>query len=227
MSLVNIGKFTIAVIVTIVFIVIIGYITKAAYQPIKSEYLGYNLPVPEKEQTIEETQEQATNEQTEQTEQPAQAEQASTAEQNIETSPAQQLENSEQVADKTASETPSLASLLANGDATAGEKLAKKCISCHSLTPDLKIKVGPPLYGIVGLPVAHTEDYKYSDNLKQLKEEGKVWDFENLDIFIKKPKDFAPKTKMTFPGIKSDEDRANLILYLRSLSDNPVPLPAE
>ncbi len=224
MSLVNIGKFTIAVIGTIVFVVIIGYITKAAYQPIKSEYLGYNLPVPEKEQNIEAAQEQAANEQTEQ---PAQAEQVSTTEQNIETSANQQAGNSEQETSETISETPSLASLLANGDVAAGEKVAKKCVSCHSLTPDLKIKVGPPLYGIVGLPIAHTEDYKYSDNLKQLKEEGKVWNFENLDIFIKKPKDFAPKTKMTFPGIKSDEDRANLILYLRSLSDDPVPLPAE
>ncbi len=227
MSLKNILSFIVALIGVVAFVVIIGFITNKAYEPIRGKGPGYTLPEPEVaqiEQAEEEPQENesAPEQQTNEAAQPATQEAAGQETTNQEA--ATQVATSQEATDEAA---PTLASRLANADIEAGEKVAKKCIACHSLKPDLKLMVGPPLYNIVGQPLAHTEGYKYSDIMVELAGQGKVWTFENLDEFIKKPKDFAPKTKMTYSGIKSDEDRANLLLYLRSLSDNPVPLPSE
>lgn len=102
----------------------------------------------------------------------------------------------------------------AEGDATAGEKVYKKCKACHSLDAG-KNKVGPSLHGIVGRPAAQVEGYKYS---KALMESGLTWDDATLDKYLAKPKELVPKTKMAFPGLKKEADRQNVIAYLKQAS---------
>ena len=121
-----------------------------------------------------------------------------------------------------ADESGGIAALLAAADMDAGAKVSKKCAACHSFDKGGRNKVGPNLWDIVGKAVASGEGYKYSNALAGL---GGEWTYDNLDAFLAKPKEFAAGTKMSFAGIKDAEDRADLIAFLRGLSDDPKPLP--
>jgi cytochrome c len=116
-----------------------------------------------------------------------------------------------------------MVAMLASADVAAGEKAAKKCAACHTFDQGGANKVGPNLWSVLDRPIASVEGYKYSDALKGMASDS--WTYDSLDAFLKKPKDFAPGTKMTFAGLKKMEDRANLIVYMRYMSDSPVPLP--
>ncbi len=105
-------------------------------------------------------------------------------------------------------------SALAEGDVTAGEKIFKKCKACHQLGEDAKNRVGPVLNGIVDNEIASVEDFKYSEAFLAKKVEGLVWTAEVLDIYLTKPKKFIPGTKMSFPGLKKEAQRADVIAYL-------------
>ncbi len=122
---------------------------------------------------------------------------------------------------KPASAKVAIGPLLAAASADRGKSVARKCTTCHSLKKGGKHKVGPALWGIVGAKKAGGS-FKYSSALKGL---GGVWDYAALNAFLTNPKGFAPGNKMPFSGIKKATDRAALILYLRSRSDNPQPLP--
>lgn len=125
-------------------------------------------------------------------------------------------------AEAAAEETP-LAVLLAAASVEAGEKAAKKCGTCHSFEKGAGAKVGPDLWDIVGRPVAGADGFSYSDALKGL---GGNWTFDRLFAFIADPKAYTPGTKMSFPGVRNANERADILAYLRSLSDSPAPLPA-
>lgn len=112
--------------------------------------------------------------------------------------------------------------MLASADAEAGAKVSRKCAACHSFDEGGPNKVGPNLWDIVGQDIAKHEDFKYSDALAE--REGN-WTYENLSAFLSNPRDYAPGTKMSFAGIKDDEDLANLIAFLREQSGDPQPLP--
>jgi len=116
-----------------------------------------------------------------------------------------------------------IAALLATADAAQGKAVAKKCAACHNFEKDGPNKIGPNLWDIVGAKHAHKEDFKYSDAIKGMAD--KEWTYAELDAFLTAPKQYAPGTKLAFPGIKKPEDRAALLAYLRSLSDSPKPLP--
>lgn len=120
--------------------------------------------------------------------------------------------------------TVSLGTLLASADATKGQAQAKACLACHVFEKGGANKTGPDLWDVVDRPIASHEGFAYSDSLKE--KSGDKWTFEMLNEFIKNPKSVAPKTKMTFGGIKRDAARADLLAYLRTLSDSPKPLPA-
>lgn len=117
----------------------------------------------------------------------------------------------------------SLGALLAKADAKKGETVAKACAACHDLTKGGPNKVGPNLWGVVGRPRASHEGFQYSDAMASKK--GDPWTYENLFAFIKKPSEFVPGTKMAFGGIAKDADRADLLAYLATLADTPVPFP--
>lgn len=126
-----------------------------------------------------------------------------------------------------------LAAFIVAGAATAqepaaikaGEKVFKKCKSCHQVGAGAKDRVGPHLNGVFGSPAGAHEGYKYSKSMQRAAADGLVWAAETLDAFIENPKSLVSKTKMSFRGIKSAEDRANLLAYLRSHSDNPSDVP--
>jgi len=102
---------------------------------------------------------------------------------------------------------------LADGDAAAGQKVFNKCKACHS--PEAgKNKIGPSLHGVVGRNAGAVEGYKYSSAMA---ESGLVWDEATLDKFLTKPKDLVNGTKMTFAGLKKEDERANVIAYLKTL----------
>ena len=104
---------------------------------------------------------------------------------------------------------------LAEGDAANGEKVFKKCMACHTADAETN-KTGPYLKGVVGRKAAAVEGYKYSADLIALGEAGTVWDDANLDKYLESPKSMAPKGKMSFPGLKKPEERADLIAFLKT-----------
>lgn len=112
--------------------------------------------------------------------------------------------------------------LLAKADAANGEKVFKKCLSCHTAGKGEPHKTGPNLWNIVMNHIGHEVTFAYSDALKSKKEQ---WTYENLNKFLHKPREFAPGTKMTFIGVANDQERADLIAFLRQKADSPVALP--
>jgi cytochrome c len=116
--------------------------------------------------------------------------------------------------------------LLASASVERGASAVRKCQGCHTFAEGEAAKQGPNLYDIVGASKAHMEGFAYSDILLQQKAEGQVWSYENLDAFLTNPKGYAPGTKMNFPGVRSPEERADILAYLQTLSGSPVPFPA-
>ena len=114
-----------------------------------------------------------------------------------------------------------IAALVGAADLGRGENLFKKCKACHGTKQGGGHKIGPNLWDVVGAPKARHGDFKYSGGLADM---GGVWDYAALDAFLSKPKDYSPGTKMAFPGLKSGDDRAAVIAYLRAASDSPAAL---
>ena len=111
---------------------------------------------------------------------------------------------------------------LAASDAKRGEAAAKQCASCHTFEKGGPNRVGPNLYGIVDRDRASIAGFNYSAAMKA---KGGKWTYEELDLFITNPKADIPGTSMGYAGLSRPGQRADLINYLHSLSDNPAPLP--
>ncbi len=129
----------------------------------------------------------------------------------------------EAAAEPAAPEAMDLAALLAAADPEAGQDVLKKCRTCHNVDKGGKHKIGPNLWDVVNRPVASADGYAYSNALQGMS--GETWSYENLDAFLHKPKEWAAGTKMSFAGLRDAEQRADLIAFLRSLSDSPAALP--
>jgi cytochrome c len=115
-----------------------------------------------------------------------------------------------------------ISALLAMGDIAHGEKVFKKCSACHMIASDGKNMIGPNLWGVLGSKTASKADYKYS---KALASYSKNWTFEEMNGFLIKPAKYIKGTKMAFAGLRKEKDRASVILYVNSKSDNPIKLP--
>ena len=114
--------------------------------------------------------------------------------------------------------------MIANADIDAGKKLSKKCAACHSFNAGGPNKVGPNLWNVLNREMGQVDGYKYS---KALMAFGGKWDYSSLNQFLLKPKEYMKGTKMNYAGLKKEKDRANILLWLRSLADTPANLPSD
>jgi cytochrome c len=112
--------------------------------------------------------------------------------------------------------------LLQTASVEKGAAAAKKCGACHDFTKGGPNKVGPNLFGIVDRERGSEPGFNFSAAMKA--KTGK-WTYDDLNQFIANPKGFVPGTAMGFAGIPKDSERADVIAYLRTLSDSPAPLP--
>jgi len=122
-----------------------------------------------------------------------------------------------------------VAPLLASASADAGKTVAQRqCASCHSFDKGGRNAVGPNLWNVMAAQKGRNETFKYSQALqasaKQAGDDGK-WTYENVNAFLANPKAYMNGTLMAYAGLRSAQDRANLIAYLRGQSDSPAPLP--
>jgi cytochrome c len=112
--------------------------------------------------------------------------------------------------------------LLARANVEAGERQFRMCTACHPAERGAPHRVGSNLWNIIGQRKAAVPQFNYSAALKA---KGGTWSYLDLADYLNNPRKFAPGTSMVFVGIPDPERLANLIAYLRTLSDNPVPLP--
>lgn len=121
---------------------------------------------------------------------------------------------------------PDWGTLLPVADVAAGEAQFKKCAACHVVTPDNTNKVGPGIHAIVGGNVAAHAGFAYSEGLLAHKAKAPTWTYDELYEFLKAPAKYVPGTKMSFAGLKNQEDRVNIIAYLRQQGSGGYPIPA-
>ncbi len=106
----------------------------------------------------------------------------------------------------------------ADGDADKGKRVFKKCAACHAVGEKAKHKVGPHLNDILGRTAGAVEGYKYSKAMRAAGEDGLVWSAETIGEYLAKPRAFLKGTKMAFPGLKKEADRADVIAYLATFA---------
>ena len=106
----------------------------------------------------------------------------------------------------------------ADGDAKEGEKVFRNCRACHEVGPDAKNKLGPVLNGLIGRKAGTIEGFNYSPANKASGEEGWVWSEERLNKYLENPREAMPGNRMAFAGLADEQDRRDLIAYLKGFS---------
>lgn len=119
--------------------------------------------------------------------------------------------------------TAALAMRLAQADLAAGAQyFERKCSQCHDAAKSGGHGKGPHLWNVMGRKAASAPGFIYSDAMKKT---GVVWSFATLDFYLADTERAVPGRAMNFSGIRDDTQRANIVAFLRTLSDTPVPLP--
>ena len=113
--------------------------------------------------------------------------------------------------------------LVAAASVDDGVAAFKKCGSCHTTEAGGANKTGPNLHNIIGAEIANHNGFKTTESLNAI---GGTWTYEKLDDYLENPKRLAPKGSMSFAGLKKPQERAAIIKYLMSVSENPPPIPA-
>jgi len=117
---------------------------------------------------------------------------------------------------------PDWGTVLPKADLGQGKQVSTRCEQCHDLSKGGPNKIGPNLWGVVGRNRATHPGFDYSSAMSANHD---PWTFDKLFVFLKQPQADVPGTKMTFAGLRSANDRINLLAYLRTQSDNPLPIP--
>jgi cytochrome c len=107
---------------------------------------------------------------------------------------------------------------VAAQDAASGEQIFKRCRACHQVGDGAKNAVGPVLNNIIGRAAGSIEGFNYSTANKDAGAKGLVWTEENLSNYLTNPAAFMPKNKMAFAGLKNEQDRKEVIAYLKTFS---------
>ncbi len=121
-----------------------------------------------------------------------------------------------------AQQEPPIEQLLAKADVGRGKTSANKCVSCHTFDKGGRNLVGPNLYGVIGREKGSVQGFNYSAAFKKTMKGA--WTPQEISDFVKNPKAMVPGTNMSFPGISRAGERADLVTFLNSHSDNPLPL---
>ncbi len=121
---------------------------------------------------------------------------------------------------------PDWGTVLPTANVQAGEEQSKKCISCHTFNSGGANGTGPNQWGVVGRKPGSHPGFAYSTGMTDFGAKTPAWDYDHLYDFIRSPSAYIQGTKMTFVGIKKPEDRINLIAWLRTQADSPMPVPA-
>ncbi|MEL6921743.1 MAG: cytochrome c family protein [Pseudomonadota bacterium] len=117
-----------------------------------------------------------------------------------------------------------IAPLLASADLGAGESVFRQCSSCHNIADGAGNKAGPNLWSVIGRQPGVYPDFRYSSAMVSYGEENPQWDFEAMNRFLVRPRDYIDGTSMGYRGLRDEEDRANLIAYLNAQSASPLPV---
>jgi cytochrome c len=117
---------------------------------------------------------------------------------------------------------PDFGLLLASADIAAGERVAKKCVSCHTFDAGMGDMTGPHMWGVMGRTAGTIPGFNYSSAMKDY---GKEWQFQNMYDYLENPRAYVPGTAMSFAGLRKQQDRINIIAYLNQQTDSPLPLP--
>ena len=121
---------------------------------------------------------------------------------------------------------PDWGTVLPTADVAAGQATFAKCVSCHTDSNGGPNGTGPNLWAVLGRKPGSHAGFAYSPAMAEFAGKQPVWDYEHLYEFIKAPQKYIPGTKMTFVGLKKQEDRINLVAYLRSQGSGSYPIPA-
>ncbi|MGY6629218.1 MAG: c-type cytochrome [Oceanicaulis sp.] len=116
--------------------------------------------------------------------------------------------------------------LLASADLSAGERVARRCVACHTFSDGGANGTGPNLWGVMGRAVAGVTGFNYSGAMNAYGSDGTQWLFENMYDYLENPRAYVPGTSMSFAGLRSQDDRINVIAYMREQDSSPLALPA-
>lgn len=115
--------------------------------------------------------------------------------------------------------------LLASADISAGERVSRRCAACHTFDEGGADGTGPHMWDVMGREVAAVDGFNYSGAMRDYAEGGVQWLYQNMYDYLESPRNYVPGTAMSFAGLRNQEDRINIIAYMRSLSNNPIALP--
>jgi len=118
---------------------------------------------------------------------------------------------------------PDWGAVLPKADTAHGKDVSTRCEQCHDLSKGGPNKIGPNLWGVVGRARATHPGFDYSSAMSANHD---PWTLDKLFVFLKQPQTYVPGTKMSFAGLRSTADRIDLLAYLRTQSDSPIPIPA-
>ena len=121
---------------------------------------------------------------------------------------------------------PDWGTVLATADVAAGQAVFAKCSSCHAIAEGGANGTGPGIWGVVGRKPGSHAGFAYSSGMTEFGTKQAVWDYDHLYEFLKAPQKYISGTKMSFVGLKKQEERINMIAYLRSQGGTlPIPAP--